>query len=72
MFDDEILSLLRCPETGQELRVASETELAGFPGGSPEGGLLTLDGSRLYPVRNGLPHLVVDEALLKVEDRAAN
>jgi len=65
MIDDALLALLRCPESGQGLRLATEAELVEFPGTHHEGGLITLDGDRLYPVRNGLPHLVVPEAVFR-------
>jgi len=70
MFDDALLDLLRCPETGQGLRLATAAELADFPGSPPEGGFVTADGDRLYPVRDGLPHLVADEAIPKGEGKA--
>jgi len=63
MFDDALLALLRCPETGQGLRLATAEDLADFPVAPPEGGFVTADGGRLYPVRDGLPHLVADEAI---------
>jgi uncharacterized protein YbaR (Trm112 family) len=58
MIDAELLSLLRCPETRQPLRHATpdECERAGF-----EEGLITADGRRIYPIRENIPVLLVDE-----------
>lgn len=41
----EVLALLRCPETGQPLKLDGLT-------------LVTPDGARRYPIRDGLPVLV--------------
>lgn len=62
-LSQEIASLLRCPETGQPLHAAITEELDGFDGDFPEGAFVTEDGSRLYPIRDGLPHLVATEAV---------
>ena len=79
MMDAELLKILCCPETHQELRLADTARLgevnlrittggaknrAGRPVTEPlEGGLLRADGKFLYPIRNGIPVLLVDEAL---------
>jgi uncharacterized protein YbaR (Trm112 family) len=78
-FDAEWLSLLCCPETHQELKPAPPPMLetlhelmragrlknrAGRLVDEPfEGGLVRADGRYLYPVRRGLPILLVDEAI---------
>lgn len=71
MIGNDILALLRCPQSGQGLRYATPDDLAGFPDAPFEGGLVTLDGDRLYPIRNGLPHLVAEEAIPRREGEAA-
>jgi uncharacterized protein YbaR (Trm112 family) len=75
----ELLSDLCCPETRQSLRVASEAVIANLNeriraggmrnrAGMPvdqacEGGLIREDGEVLYPVRQGLPILLISEAI---------
>jgi len=79
MLTPELLSLLCCPESHQPLLVASAAQLAalnqrlalgqlcnraGHTLHEPlEGGLLRADGRFLYPVRGGIPVLLVDEAI---------
>lgn len=41
----EVLALLRCPETGQRLKLEGSE-------------LVSADGARRYPIRDGLPVLV--------------
>lgn len=76
----ELLSILRCPETRQMLvlaetavverlnaQVAAGTlrNAAGQPVTAKlDGGLLCADGKALYPVRNNVPVLLVDEAIV--------
>jgi uncharacterized protein len=79
MVDADLLKILRCPETLQELRVA-ETSLieelnrqvasaslknrAGRPvTGKLDGGLLRADGKFLYPVQQDIPLMLKDEAI---------
>jgi uncharacterized protein len=74
----ELLELLCCPESGQALHPAppdliarldaqrSAGTLKNRAGALPEpfeAALITLDGSRIYPVRNGIPVLLVGEIL---------
>lgn len=79
MVDPELLSLLCCPETHQELRLAGAELLEQLNlkigagslqnrGGSAiseklTGGLLREDGKVLYPVRNGIPVMLVEEGI---------
>ncbi len=79
MIDAELLKILCCPETHQELRVADQALIdklnrqiaagtlknrAGQP--VPEqidGGLVRADGQFLYPIRRNIPVMLVDEAI---------
>ncbi len=81
-MNSELLSILRCPETRQMLAVAETAVVdrlnvqvaAGSlrnAAGQPvtvklDGGLLRADGKTLYPVRNKVPLLLVDEAIMLV------
>lgn len=65
-LSDEVLALLVCPETRQGLHLASAEELAMWRSDTHfEGALVTEDGSRAYPVREGFPILVAAEALTR-------
>ncbi|MEM9017468.1 MAG: hypothetical protein AAGC68_10680 [Verrucomicrobiota bacterium] len=55
--------LLRCPETGSPLKFIVSAEIPTLKDRFPEGAYTTEDGTRLYPVRNGLPILIVDEVV---------
>ncbi len=75
----ELLAVLRCPATRQPLGVAEAALIerlnarvaagelcngAGQKLTAPlEAGLVRADGRALYPVRNGVPVLLVDEAV---------
>lgn len=62
MIADEVLALLRCPETRQPLRVATPAELA-VMNPTPAAALIREDGRVAYPVRGGIPVLITDEAI---------
>ncbi len=79
MIQTELLKILRCPDSRQELRIA-ETELierlnqkiqsGGLAnrGGQPvqqkiDGGLIRADGKFLYVIRGNIPVMLVDEAI---------
>ena len=80
MLDPELLSLLCCPETHQELRLAepallgklnqqvSAGELRNRAGRKVSekltGGLVRADGKLFYPIRNHIPVMLIDEAIL--------
>lgn len=79
MMDAELLKILYCPETHQEVRVAEASvveQLNGkiFAGGLKnrsgeavneklDGGLVRADGKFLYPIRGEIPVMLVDEAI---------
>ncbi len=79
MISPETLAILCCPETKQELVLLDDAKVrrineaiaagkvlnrAGLPVTEPiEGGLLCKDGSSLYPIREEIPILLVDESL---------
>ncbi|MDE2753128.1 MAG: hypothetical protein OXK77_07390 [Gemmatimonadota bacterium] len=78
-IDPELLEILVCPETKQPLTVAGTELLehvnAAVAGGSavtrggeavPEPvteGLLREDGRVLYPIRQGIPIMLIDESI---------
>jgi uncharacterized protein YbaR (Trm112 family) len=80
MLDPELLALLVCPETHQDLILANGGEIrqlneairAGHvrtAGGNPvnqtvEGALIRADRSIAYPIRDGIPVMLVAEGLV--------
>lgn len=80
MVDRELLDLLACPKTGLPLELADPLVLTkvneaisagslsnqvGRLVGSPlESGLVCQDRSRIYPVIDGIPVLLKEEAIL--------
>ena len=78
-LDESFLSMLRCPRTGGELRLADGPELAALNQSmldgtlknaagrkmerSMEGALVSACGGWLYPIHEGIPVLLVEEAL---------
>ena len=79
MLDAELLKILCCPETHQELRPAEasllgrlnreiEAGTAKNRAGAPvkekiDQGLVRKDGKFLYPIRGNIPVMLIDEAL---------
>lgn len=75
----DLLERLRCPETAQPLHEASAEVLARVNAEAAQGklanhdgkplagplaaALVTSDGARLYPVQDGIPMLLVGEAV---------
>ncbi len=79
MIHSELLDIICCPETRQPLRLASDGELrrvneaADAKGGRSRppisAGLVRRDGKVLYPIRNGIPILLLD-ARIELPDAA--
>lgn len=79
MIDSELLALLCCPETKQALRIADAALIGQVnqkistgslcnKGGQPikdilEAALVTEDGKILYPIRQGIPVMLVEESI---------
>ena len=79
MVDPELLRLLCCPETHQDLREATPAVIARLneqvAGGNLQnrsgqavtehldGGLIRSDGRFLYPIRQDIPVMLVEEAI---------
>ena len=79
MIDQELLDILACPETKEEVRLASDPEVASLNekiragnlvnrGGEKvteliDGGLVRADGKYLYPIREEIPIMLIDEAI---------
>ena len=79
MIDEELLKILRCPETKQPLQVMTEDALKQLneriaagemttAGGDAvekplEAGLVTEDGSRVYRIEDEIPILLIEEAI---------
>ena len=79
MLDPDLLKIICCPETHQELRLAEPAVIdklnrqiaAGAlknRADQPvlekiEGGLIRTDGKFLYPIRRNLPVMLVDEGI---------
>ena len=66
-MDPDYLSLLMCPTTRSSLRVATDAEIERAnrhcEGESIEAGLVNETGSLLYPIRDGIPVLLVAESI---------
>ncbi len=79
MIDPELLKILCCPETHQDLHLAEPALIsrvnsqiasghlgnrAGQPVTEPiDEGLVRADGKFLYPVRRNIPIILIDEAI---------
>jgi len=79
MIDAELLKILRCPDTQEELRFAEPALIARLNqkiesggvsnrGGQDvkekiDAGLVRADGKYLYPIRGNIPVMLVDEAI---------
>ncbi len=79
MIDEELLQILACPETKEPVRLAGQDLVervnraiaAGNlknQGGETvseaiDGGLVREDGARLYPIRDEIPIMLIEEAI---------
>lgn len=79
MVADQVLALLRCPESRQTLTVADSELVAQLEklraagslrdrsgslySGAVEGGLVRADGALFFPIRDGIPVLIAAEAI---------
>ena len=79
MIDADLLKILCCPETHQEVRLAEPALVDKLNqqiavgvlknrGGQPvqekvDGGLIRADGKFLYPIRRNIPVMLVDEGI---------
>lgn len=79
MIEPKLVAVLRCPETGQRLEIAQKTLVQQVNAEIRSGrlrdhqdqkidreigdGLVTGDGARLYPIRDEIPTLIVDESI---------
>ncbi len=64
-MDASLLDLVCCPETHQPLRFATADELARL---SLDAAVLREDGRAAYPIRDGIPLLIIDEQIA-ISDR---
>jgi uncharacterized protein YbaR (Trm112 family) len=80
MIDSQLLEILCCPETRQDVAVAPDSLIDNLNNQVAEGklvnragtvvrekldsGLLRADGKVLYPVREDIPVMLIDEAIL--------
>ena len=80
MFDQALLDILCCPETRGKLGMADEGTLSSLNRDISAGtvknvagekvaetmteALISADGKRLYPIREGIPVLLADEAIM--------
>jgi uncharacterized protein YbaR (Trm112 family) len=79
MIDEELLQILVCPETKEPVRLAEDSLVeranaaiaagkvknrAGEAVSEPiDGGLVRKDGKLLYPIRDEIPIMLIEEAI---------
>jgi uncharacterized protein len=80
MVDPKLLEILCCPDTKQDLALASQDMVAKLNGliesgtlknkggeivkEKMDGGLLRIDGKVLYPIREDIPIMLIDESIV--------
>ncbi|MDH4121838.1 MAG: hypothetical protein OEV94_09060 [Deltaproteobacteria bacterium] len=80
MMDEQLLEILVCPETKEPVSLADKALVARVneaigrgtlksKGGQPvtepvDGGLVRQDGKRFYPIRDDIPVMLTEEAIL--------
>lgn len=78
-MDPQLLNILVCPETRMPLRAADDALIARLNReatagrlrsrsgrqveGPIDGGLIRQDGAILFPIRDGIPVMLIDEAI---------
>jgi uncharacterized protein YbaR (Trm112 family) len=63
---DALLKILRCPESRQALRLATDDELSTLNRGREcpvDTALIREDRQKAYPIQDGFPILLVDQAI---------
>lgn len=79
MIDQALLDILACPETKEEVRLAPDAVVEAVNGKIEagtlvnrggekvtepiDGGLVRADGKYLYPIREEIPIMLIDEAI---------
>ena len=79
MIDQELLDILACPETKEDVSLADQSLIDSIneeikAGGlknrggeeiseSIDGGLVRADGKYMYPIRDEIPIMLIDEAI---------
>ena len=79
MIDKVLLEILACPETKEEVRLAPDSVIANINelirtgalinrGGNKvleaiDGGLVRADGKFMYPIREEIPVMLIDESI---------
>ena len=66
MIDPDFLALLRCPATRQTLAAVPPELLKSLIDRLPDGvseALLRADGSMIYPIKDGIPVLLVEAGI---------
>jgi uncharacterized protein YbaR (Trm112 family) len=60
----QLMALLRCPVTGQQLHLAKPEEVRALSRHDADGFLVREDGNIAYPVRGGIPALLPTDGIV--------